>query len=922
VVLKRLSDAVRDKDRILAVVKGSAVNQDGRSNGLMAPNPAAQMAVLRAAYANAGVEPRHVGYIEAHGTGTLLGDPIEARALGTVLGRVRPPGSPLLIGAIKSNIGHLEAAAGVVGFIKAVLAVQRGHLPANLNFEKPNPHIPFDDLRLKVVAQPTDWPDADGPRRAGVSSFGFGGTNAHVVLEQGPELVEVCESPSGVVSTLVVTGKTVDRVASAAGSLAAWLETEGAAVPLGAVAHSLDHHRTRHGRFGTVCARDHAQAVAGLAALAAGRSAEGVVGVHEGACRPGTVFVYSGQGSQWAGMGRRLLAEEPVFAAAVAELEPTFVAQVGFSLQRVLSSGEPVVGIERIQPVLVGVQLALTELWRGYGVVPDAVIGHSMGEVSAAVVAGALTVAEGLQVIATRSRLMSRLSGQGAMALLELDAQACEGLIAGYAGVTLAVHASPRQSVIAGPPEQVDAVVAVVAGQDRLARRVEVDVASHHPIIDPVLPELLAGLAGLSPQEPLIPLISTVGELAAGTVRFGAQYWAANLRQPVRFAEAVAAAGADHGTFVEVSPHPLLTYAIGDTLADEHHHRVGTLQRDGDDTLVFHTNLNSTFTTAPPASDHVHEAGSYPVLPATPWQHSRYWIAAPSSSSAAEVGHPLLGTGVIDPTNGTRVWQRSLSSEYLWLGDHCVDGVCVLPGAAFVELALAAVTDAFGVRGDSRWGVVELSLAQVLAVGDATVVVTTLSGDESRPVVQIRSGGVDSGWTLHATATLARSEVSAGELVSVGAAVVEVGAEDLYGRLRSAGQQHGAAFQGIERLEVSGSGAVRAQVRLPAEARAGGRQFVVHPVMVDVALQALGATTVATELAGGSDAGSAVVLPVRFAGVRVYGDVTEGVCAVASLAPTADPDRFVGRVQLCGVDGVVLLDVDEVDMVVLRTGGR
>ena len=275
VVLKRLSDALRDGDRVLAVIRGSAVNQDGRSNGLMAPNPAAQMAVLRAAYANAGVEPRDVDYVEAHGTGTLLGDPIEARALGTVLGRARPGNAPLLIGAVKSNLGHLEAAAGVAGFIKAVLAVHRGHIPSNLHFENPNPHIPFESLRLKVVAEATDWPVVDRPRRAGVSSFGFGGTNAHVVLEQGPDPDPVVLQPEPAVSTLVVSGKTAERVASMASVLADWMDGVGAGVGLADVAHTLNHHRARHARFATVCARDRGQAVAGLRALAGGVSGAG-----------------------------------------------------------------------------------------------------------------------------------------------------------------------------------------------------------------------------------------------------------------------------------------------------------------------------------------------------------------------------------------------------------------------------------------------------------------------------------------------------------------------------------------------------------------------------------------------------------------------------------------------------------------------
>ncbi|WP_156746968.1 beta-ketoacyl synthase N-terminal-like domain-containing protein, partial [Mycobacterium sp. E2733] len=313
-VLKRLSDAERDGDRVLAVVRGSAVNQDGRSNGLMAPNPAAQMAVLRAAYGNAGIKPHEVDYVEAHGTGTLLGDPIEARALGTVLGRGRPQDSPLLLGAVKSNLGHLEAAAGVAGFIKAVLAVQRGEIPASLHFEEPNPHIAFDQMRLKVVAESQEWPPVDRARRAGVSSFGFGGTNAHVVLEQAPAREPVEPQPDPPVSTLVVSGKTPQRIASMAAVLAEWMAGPGAQVGLAEIAHTLNHHRARHRLFATVCARDHDQARHGLSALAHDQHAPGVVGPHEEPCGSGTVFVYSGQGSQWTGMAHQLLTDEPAFA--------------------------------------------------------------------------------------------------------------------------------------------------------------------------------------------------------------------------------------------------------------------------------------------------------------------------------------------------------------------------------------------------------------------------------------------------------------------------------------------------------------------------------------------------------------------------------------------------------------------------------
>ncbi|MGC1740759.1 acyltransferase domain-containing protein [Mycobacterium sp.] len=740
-VLKRLSDALRDGDRVLAVVCGSAVNQDGRSNGLMAPNPAAQMAVLRAAYANAGVEPRHVDYVEAHGTGTLLGDPIEARALGRVLGRARPQSAPLLIGAVKTNLGHLEAAAGMAGFIKAVLSVQRGHIPANLHFEKPNPHIPFENLRLKVVADPTDWPSTGQPRRAGVSSFGFGGTNAHVVLEQASDLVPGASTlprSAGAVATLVVSGKTEERVASAAGMLAQWMDGAGADVALADVAHTVNHHRSRHAKFATVAACDRAQAVAGLRALAAGQPADGVVAPHQGVCRPGTVFVYSGQGSQWPGMGRQLLAEEPVFAAAVAELESRFVEQTGFSLWQVLAAGEPVVGIDRIQPVLVGMQLALTKLWRSYGVEPDAVIGHSMGEVTAAVVAGALTPDDGLRVIATRSRLMSRLSGQGAMALLELDPESAKALIADYRGVTLAVYASPRQSVIAGPPEQVDAVMAAVAAQDRLARRIEVDVASHNPIIDPVLPELRSALADLTPCQPTIPVITTTHDHAAsGAIDFDAEYWAANLRNPVRFSHAIAAAGADHGAFVEISPHPVLTYAISDTLAQVHHHSVSTLQRDAHDTLTFHTNLNAIRTVQPPETDH--PAGPHPVVPTTPWHHTRHWITTKervdAAGSAPKFG-TLLGAHIaVATTPPARLWQARLVPEAKpYPGCHRIHGVEVVPvsvllqtiSVAAAESGVAAVS---AVRFEHPIVVDQPRVIQVVADAESVTVSSRLAAD-------------------------------------------------------------------------------------------------------------------------------------------------------------------------------------------------
>ncbi|MCW2661380.1 MAG: hypothetical protein JWP83_2532 [Mycobacterium sp.] len=447
------------------------------------------------------------------------------------------------------------------------------------------------------------------------------------------------------VSTLVLFGRTPARVASMAGVMAEWMTGEGAGVRLSDVAHTLNHHRAWHPFFATVCARDCAQAVAGLAALATGRPAQGVVGPHDGPCAPGTVFVYSGQGSQWAGMGRQLLADEPEFAAAVTELEPVFVEEVGFSLQQVLAAGGPVVGEARVQPVLMGLQLALTELWRAYGTIPDTVVGHSMGEVTAAVVAGALSVAEGLRMIAIRSRLMARLAGRGTMASLELDAARTARLIGDYPGVAVAGISSPRQTVVAGPPAQVDAVITAVRRRNRFARRLNVEVASHSPLMDPIVPELRAALAGLKPGKLAVPFISTVSDTACTPV-LDAEYWVANLRQPVQFSSAIAAAAKNNATFIEISPHPMLTHAITETLGEAHHHSVGTLWHDGDDTLRFHTNVNATHGVYPPETPHPPEP--HPVLPTMPLQHTRFWIStagARRSGQSVQSGADARRTG-------------------------------------------------------------------------------------------------------------------------------------------------------------------------------------------------------------------------------------------------------------------------------------
>ncbi len=866
VVLKRLSDALRDGDSVLAVVRGSAVNQDGPSSGQTVPSGPAQQAVLRAALAAARLQPADIDYVEAHGTGTALGDPIELEALNQVFPD-RDRAAPLVLGSVKTNMGHLENSAGIAGFIKAVLSVGHGYIPPHLHFKQLTPNASAGASRFTIAARGMQWPAVERPRRAGVSSFGVSGTNAHVVVEQAPAPDPVAPQPEPVVTTLVISGKTPERIAPIAAMLAEWMDADGAAVPLADVAHTVNHHRARFKSFAAVCGRDRAQAVAGLRALAAGEPATGVVEQGEGPKRPGTVFVYSGQGSQWVGMGQRLLVEEPAFAAAVDELEPDFIAQVGFSLRDVLVAGEPVVGIARIQPVLVGMQLALTALWRSYGVEPDAVIGHSMGEVTAAVVAGALSPADGLKVIGTRSKLMARLSGQGAMALLELGAEAGEKLVADYPDITVAVYAAPQQTVIAGPSEQVDAVIAVVDAQGLLARRVEVDVASHHPTVDPILPELRSALTGLTPMTPTIRLISTVGRTNGAAPAFDADYWVANLRNPVRFSQAVTAAAENHATFVEVSPHPLLTHAIGETLASasptDRFAVTPAMKRGDDETLSVHTQLATLGVTAPKTN-----GARLAAIPPSPWLHASYWIEKKSVASRLPDVHPLLGVHVEMPSGREHVWQADIGTETLpWLADHKVHGQAVMSAAGFAEMALAAGRQALGLPVDALQ-VNALDIEQPLVLERQTRVTTQFASSADGNRVEIHASSGDGKWSRYAVAS------------------IDVMHQSAPAEPRDAG---------------SGT-----EIELPDEA-ADHPAYCIHPALFDAALRQL-AAGIPTD--GSADA---QYLPVSVATIRVFGTSRRRARCRTELVEQA-PGDYRGRIVLTDDAGTVTAELTGIEL--------
>ncbi|MFD5986190.1 type I polyketide synthase [Streptomyces cyaneofuscatus] len=646
VVLRRLSDALADGDRVYALVHGSAVNNDGATDGLTAPGREAQTEVLRSAWENAGVAPRAVSYVEAHGTGTPLGDVTEAGALGTVFGPDRP--APLRIGSAKTNFGHLEPAAGVLGLVKAALAVHHGVIPPSLHFRTPNPRIDFPAERLEVVTEAAAWPA--GPRFAGVSSFGFGGTNAHIALGEAPEgtPVRATTPDAGGPVCLAVSGTDSHALARNAARLADHLG-RSSATRLSDVAHSLATTRTHHPTRGVVIAGTTDEAVAGLRALAADESHDAVV-TGAAAERGRVAFVFPGQGAQWWGMGRALWEQNDAFREAVTACDEALAPHTGFSVAAVVRGQDgiapPFTRTDVVQPALFAMYVGLAAMWRAWGVEPEAVVGHSQGEVAAAVVSGALSLADGARIVALRARAVRDHAPDGAMGLVERPVGDVTEELAAYGdALSVAVVNTARSTVVAGDAEALDRFLGRMEATGAYCQRVDVDYASHSPHMDALLPALREQLTGLAPVDPGIAFYSSVtGERAAGP-ELDADYWCRNLREPVRFDRALERLRADgFGTFVEVSPHPVLQIALAQgTEADGAAVVVGSLRRDRggiEQPLRALAELHTQGVPIPwkrvfPASD-----GRRTDLPTYAFEHRRYWLdehddAIPAAGSAS-----------------------------------------------------------------------------------------------------------------------------------------------------------------------------------------------------------------------------------------------------------------------------------------------
>ncbi|WP_435857081.1 type I polyketide synthase, partial [Streptomyces mobaraensis] len=862
-LLERLSDARRNGHRVLALLRGSAVNQDGASNGLTAPNGPSQERVIRAALANAGLGAAEVDAVEAHGTGTRLGDPIEAGALLATYGRDRDEDRPLWLGSVKSNIGHPQGAAGVAGVIKMVMALQRELLPATLYVDEPTPHVDWSSGSVRLLTEPVPWKRGERPRRAGVSAFGMSGTNAHVILEEAPDVQEsdatdAPEPAPDAVVPWVITARDAEALREQAVRLDAFASEGSALLDVGwslATTRSMFEHRA------VVIGRGLDELSDGLGALAAGEVSADVVSGVAGSPGAGPVLVFPGQGSQWVGMGARLLDESPVFAARIAECERALSPYVDWSLVEVLrGDGAELSRVEVVQPVLWAVMVSLAAVWAEYGVKPAAVIGHSQGEMAAACVAGALSLEDAARVVAVRSDALRRLAGRGAMASLGVGRELAEELIDGRAGVGIAAVNGPSSTVISGPPEQVAQVVADAKERELRARLIDVDYASHGPQVDEIADLLADRLSGIEPQATTdIAFYSTVTAGRIDTAALTSDYWITNLRQQVRFADTVEALLADgYRIFVEASPHPVLNLGMEETIeqADVTATVVPTLRRDQGDLLQVTRSVALAFT----AGADVDWRRFFPGdptprtvdLPTYAFQRQRYWLAPtggrpgdPAGLGLAASGHPLLGASVGLASGDVQLLSGRVSRQSgAWLDDHVVAGQALVPGAAQVEWVLRAADEA------GCPALEELTLQAPLVLpadgGLQVQVVVHAAGTDGRRDVQVFSRPDDDDafgstrpWTCHATGVLDPGPTG-GDAAPLEGAWPPAGAEpvdvaDLYARAERAGYGYGPAFRGVRALWRH-RGDVLAEVALPEEA-GDPDGFGIHPALLDAVLQ-------------------------------------------------------------------------------------
>lgn len=915
VVLKRLSDAIADGDRVYAVIQGSAVNNDGRSGDYLAtPSQAGQMEMLRRAYQNAGITPDKVQYIEAHGTGTRAGDPVEIGAIGQICSVNRPADQPLFVGSVKTNLGHTEGAAGVAGLIKIALAVYHRHIPASLHLEQKNPAIPWDAYKLDIPQTLTPWPAAE-TAVAGVSAFGIAGTNAHIVVSEAPSVIQesVPVSAPFILPLSAQTPEALRAVAQATHTFLARDDAPDLADLLYTTAVRSSHLEQRL----ALVADDKTGLQAQLAAFLADEAQPGVVTGKAMLDKPHkVVFVFPGQGAQWLGMGRELCQREPVFRETLTRCEAAMRPFVDWSLEdQLLAEPEDahyrLDQIDVIQPVLLALEIAFAELWRTWGVLPDAVIGHSMGEVAAAFIAGAITLDDAMRIICRRSQLMRRTSGQGAMAVVELTAVQAQQRLAGRESqLSIAVSNSPRSTVVAGETAALDVLLAELEAEGIFCRKVKVDVASHSPQMEPLQPELRALLADVQPQAGHTPIYATSQAHVTDGADMNADFWVANLRQPVQFAQMVEQLlAADFTIFIEMSPHPILLPAVQQVCAHVGVEGVtlASTRRDEPEPLTLLAALGQLYTVGYPVDwARRYPSGQVVSLPTYPWQRELFWYEPPDPvASRAQLAHPFLDDYLLSAT-GEHLWEGALSlSRFAYLADHRVGDTAVFPAAGFIEMLLAAAQQVYP---DAALAHVALHEALPLT-DDACQVQLILKPDVAGTAVAqffSRPPAAEE-WTLHATAQVPLNAAPVQAPILPTPTTGPLPAAQHYRATAVRGLPYGPAFQGVQQLWTLDE-SVLGELALPEAAAAGASGHLLPSSLLDAAFQLLLATLPASK---------ATYLPVSVDKVWLNGRFTPEATLVGYAVPQPTDEGLQGDIFIFA-DGQLLLAATGLHMQPLR----
>jgi polyketide synthase 5 len=917
-LLKRLPDALADGDRVLAVLRGTAANQDGHTVNISVPSVTAQTAVYRAALAAAGVDAATIGMIEAHGPGTPVGDPIEYQSLANVYGIT----GPTALASVKTNFGHAQSASGPLGLMKAILAVQHGVVPQNLHFERLPDALAHIPTKLFVPQTTTAWPTNGGqPRRASVSSYGFSGTNVHAIVEQAPPIVHHQDEPIpaciGGPLLFPLSSTSPEALRTTAARLADWVDAHADEIAASDLGYTLARRRAHRPVRAAVTAGSLPELTARLREIA-----DDEIPYQSAAGRDdyGPVWLFSGQGSQWAAMGAELLVREPVFAATIALIEPLIAAESGFSVTEAVSTAETVTGIDRVQPTIFAMQVALAATMNSYGVVPGAVIGHSMGEAAAAVVAGALSLEDGVRVICRRSRLMLLVAGAGAMASVELPAQQVlsELMARGIRDVVVAVVASPKSTVIGGATGSIRELVAGWEEREIMAREVAVDVASHSPQVDPILDELAEVLLDLQPRQPEIPYYSATHFDPREQPSCDADYWVENLRYTVRFASAVQAALEDgYRVFAEMAPHPLLTHAVDQT-AMSLDMRVAALAGMRREQGLPHglRDLLGDLHNAGAAVDFsvMYPSGRLIDAPLPTWTHRQFVYQLDTNGLRSQgintvAVHPLLGSHVRLLEEPERhAWQAEVGTAALpWLGDHKIHDIAVLPGAAYLEMALAAARTIHGASAVIR----DVRFEQMLLLEDTTQVGAAASV-ESPGVVKFAVEAEQEGERARrASAVLhAGTEEDRPEAHDIEVLLAEhprrVEGDEMRQGFDKRGLQYGPAFHGLAAVLIADGSVdtVLAEVGLPTSIRSQQSSYHVHPALLDACFQSVAAHPAIQSAGIGG-----LMLPLGVRKLRTYGPAKDIRYAYSRLL-RADGNSVEADLELLDEHGAVLLTVE------------